>query len=103
VVYYPARRSFAQNPFEQQKIEFPIAFYAGFNVAVPKSFFRPFPACRGFNDPAPLSSSNHIQTIFKPTSNHLPTNIRRPIPNFILAAILPRIRVDECSGHFAAT
>src|SRR5258708_3455699 len=26
----------------------------------------------------------HPQTIFKPTLNHLPTNIHRPIPNFIL-------------------
>src|SRR5258708_6225564 len=26
----------------------------------------------------------HPQTIFKPTLNHLPTNLRRPIPNFIL-------------------
>src|SRR5258708_2387803 len=25
----------------------------------------------------------HPQTIFKPTLNHLPTNLRRPIPNFI--------------------
>src|SRR5258708_36396911 len=69
VVSFSGWRSFTQNPFERQKIELPIAFYACCNVAVPKSICRPFPACRGFNDPAPLSTSNHIQTTFKPSSN----------------------------------
>jgi hypothetical protein len=97
VVYFSAWRSFAQKPFEQQRIELPIAFYACFNVAVPKSICRPFPACRGFNDPAPLSSSNHIQTNFKPSS-HEPSS---PYSKFhTWAAILPRIRV--VSRQFAA-
>jgi hypothetical protein len=97
VVYFPARRSFAQNPFEQQKIELPIAFYAGFNVAAPKSICRSVPACRGFNDPAPLSSSNHIQTNFKPSS-HEHSSLYSKFHTW--AAILPRIRV--VSPPFAA-
>jgi hypothetical protein len=68
-----------------------------FNVDVPKSIFMPFPACRGFNDPAPLSTSNHIQTNFKPSS-HEPSS--RYSKFHTLAAILVSIRVNSRLKRF---
>ncbi len=98
VVSFSAWRSFAQNPSNNRESSFQSPSTPVSTLPCPSRF-------SGLSRLVVDSTTRPLyqpQTIFKPHLNHLPTNIHRPIPNFMLwrtanCFLLIAVSWAECS------